>query len=677
MKFFNSKLQTMSLLESTSKEKEFGHQTAYLLVITAILLIFIENLMQSTNLVQSIENDKLRWLFSFLSLQFDKFQQLSFNLNFFTTHSILLALYVFIILISPNKPKPKVSKLKANSYLLLGIVFWLFPFLLSFSSWLGYFFQVVLDLLSMLFIVKGGLLFNSIVLLPENDLFNERNEQFPQNEQLLENEFSIGFKTQYLFKNKWKEGIIPIINPQRGVLVAGSQGSGKTYSVLIPALWQSLYKGYCGVIYDFKFPDMSIEAFNATQKALKNDAKVFTNQKQIQPILPEFIVIDFEHLKYSNRCNPFQHLTTIDDAAQLAKILLVNLNKSWIRKEGDFWITSAVNYLTCTLWYLKLMEKEYPELGSLCDLPHAIELINKDPQEVFNCIEHYAELTTYSSMFILALRNKADTQLTGQIATIQSALARLSSPNIYWVMSGNEIELKVNDPKAPKIICLGNTPIKSSVYGAALSVYMATLMKNVYEFKSIKCAFFIDELPSMYLQGLDEFVATIRSYKVATWLGIQDIEQLVKSYGQEAANVIINTCGTLFSGAVNAKSAETFSKMFGKTNQNKVDTSLNKNDLNLSYINQLQEVVPASKIATLSQGFFVGKVADTFEQPIALKLFKSFIHVEKNELKKEFTELPLRFKGTELELQSKVQENYQKIKSDIQKLLAYETQKLL
>lgn len=660
----------MSLLDSTSKEKELGNQISYFFILFAIIIISIESCWKYESYVKSTLSPSISSIVALIFQLIYKTQQALFDFNFLSLHSSLLVLYAFIALVSPNKPDLKANRTKANSYVLIGLFFWVLPFVeLPLNDFWGIIFILFSGYFSLFLVVKGGLIFNSIVHVPENDLFNERNEQFPQNEILLENEFSVGFKTHYLFENKWREGVIPVVYPQRGVLVAGSPGSGKTFSILIPALWQSIYKGYCGVIYDYKFPDMTLETYNALQKA-----KNYGRHKKTD-ILPELVIIDFENLQFTQRCNPFQQMNSIDDAAQLSKTLLLNLNKSWIKKEGDFWITSAVNYLTSALWFLRIMEKNYPTLGSICDLPHAIELINKDPQVVFPIIERYNELSTYSSMFVLALKNKADTQLAGQIATIQAALVRLSSPNIYWVMSGENIELKANDPKAPKIFCLGNTPMKSAIYGAALSVYMTTLMKNAYAFNEKKCAFFIDELPSMYLLGLDEFIATIRSYKVATWLGIQDMEQLVKSYGQDAANVVINTCGTLFSGAVNAKSAETISKLFGKTNQNKVDTSFAKNDLNFSYVNQLQDVVPASKIATLSQGYFVGKVADTFEQPIALKLFKSYVHVETNELKKKHKTLPLQFKGSSEALQSEVQKNYLKIKSDIQKIIDYENQK--
>lgn len=673
----------MSTLETTAKEKEFSSSIFYLLLFTAIAIISLDTIWKFQDIIYSLLSTKLQKVFQFFIQLLHKLQGKSHLLDSNLLICFLLLIYVFICLVSKNKANLKASKTTANVNLVVGICCWLLSYFQNHfqvtNSILSiglYFLPLVL---SMVFIIKGGLIFNSMVSVPENDLFNELNEQFPQNAKNLENEYSVGFKTQYMFRNEWKEGFIPVINPQRAVLVAGSQGSGKTYSVLIPALWQSIYKGYCGVIYDFKFPDLSIEAYNAYIKAIANNPRVFTHKENSTPVIPKFVVIDFENLKYSNRCNPFNHtyLSSIDDVAQLSKTLLYNINKTWIKKEGDFWVSSAINYLTCAIWFLKIMEKEYPQLGEICDLPHAIELINKDPVTVFNIIERYPELDTYSSMFTLAIRSQATKQLSGQIASVQTALAGISSPKIYWVMSGNDTDLAINDPNNPKIFCLGNTPTKSHVYGAALSVYTSTMMKMIYKHKSMKCCFFIDELPSMYLLGLDDFIATVRSYKVATWLGIQDIEQLTKSYGQEAANVIINTCGTIFSGSVNAKTAETFSRMFGKTNQNRVDASLTKEDINLSYGTNMQELVPASKIMTLSQGNFIGKVADAFEQPIDLKLFKSFIQVETEELKKERKELPMKFFGTDDELQKAVQENYLKIKADIQKIIDYESDKLV
>jgi hypothetical protein len=673
----------MSSIETTAKEKEFSYNIFYLLIFSSVILIFVDTIWKFQSTIYQTFGEKLKKGFIFLINILHKIQGESNFLDSSLIHCFLLLLFVFICMVSQNKVNLKANKTTANLYIVIGFLLWIIPFFITslLLSWqiMGFFLNIALYLISMIMIIKGGLQFNAIVEMPENDLFNDLNEQFPQNAKNLENDFSVGFKTQYMFKNEWKEGFIPVVSPQRAVLVAGSQGSGKTFSVLIPAMWQSIYKGYCGVIYDFKFPDLSIEAYNALIKSVSNNQRVFTTDSNKEPIIPTFVVIDFEHLKYSNRCNPFHqnYMNSIDDTAQLAKTLLYNINKTWIKKEGDFWVISAINYLTCAIWFLKLMENEYQQLGEICDLPHAIELINKDPNTVFSIIERYPELDTYSSMFTLALRSQASKQISGQIATIQASLAGLSSAKIYWVMSGNDTDLSVNDPNNPKIICLGNTPTKSSVYGAALSVYTSTIMKMIYKHKQIKCSFFIDELPSMYLLGLDDFIATVRSYKIATWLGIQDIEQLTKSYGQEAANVIINTCGTIFSGSVNAKTAETFSKMFGKTNQNNVNTSLNKADINLNYGTNMQDLVPASKIMTLSQGDFIGKVADNFEQPIDLKLFKAFINVESEEMKKETNELPLKFDGTDEELEQAVSANYLKIKEDIKKIIDYESSKLV
>lgn len=352
--------------------------------------------------------------------------------------------------------------------------------------------------------------------------------------------------------------------------------------------------------------------------------------------------------------------------------MLLNLNRTWIKKEGDFFCDSAINYLTMVIWFLRMMEDKYKsQLNGkvICSLPHCIELIAQNPNTVIDVVSAYREVDAYSAIFKVAKENKAGEQLAGQVASAQNALARLASASIYWTMTGDDITLDINNPKKPKILCLANNPERLEVYGAALSVYTSTIMRSIYQYKKTgtKSAFFIDELPTMYLKGLDNFIATVRSYKVATWLGIQDMEQLTKDYGREQANVILNTCGTIFSGAVNSQSAETLSKMFGKTQQVSVSTSYQKSDVNISESSRMEQLVPASKIATLSQGNFVGKVADNFGEDIDKKLFNGFLPVEVGQMKQNYDRLP--DKGVSEE---QVQRNFFQIKEDVDALLRWE-----
>jgi len=67
-------------------------------------------------------------------------------------------------------------------------------------------------------------------------------------------------------------------------------------------------------------------------------------------------------------------------------------------------------------------------------------------------------------------------QLEGQIASAKIAMARLSSPQIYYVLSGNDFTLDINNPKEPKIVCIGNNPQKIQPYGAVVSLYINRLI---------------------------------------------------------------------------------------------------------------------------------------------------------------------------------------------------------
>lgn len=655
--------------ETTAKEKEYNYSLYYLLLFVLICFLSLFIIFEFENVIlQSLKDQRLIAFYNVLVNIIKKIQNNKLFFERFFVFSISLLLLAMLNVISESKINLKSSKKKGNLYLTTGFLIWTLILLIDFKNFglIGLGLNIILILLFILLLLRGGGIFNSLTVLPQKDIFNHLNEQFPQNEQDFENAIAVKYRTQYQFQNLWREGIIPVINPMRAVLVVGSQGSGKTFSIINPAIWQSINSGYGALIYDFKFPDLSIEAYNALISTLANNKDIFKNG-----VIPTFRVLDFENLKYSDRCNPFAetYMPTIDDCAQMSKNLLLNLNKSWIKKDGDFWAISAINMLTCVLWFLRILERNNEQYRNLCTLPHAIELLNKDPKVLFQLIGQHPELDTYSSMFIIALNNQAGSQIAGQIASTQAALAALSSPNIYWVMSGNTMDLQINDPQNPQILCLGNTPTKSGIYGAALSVYTSSVMKNIYKSKERPSGLFIDELPSMYLMGLDDFIATVRSYKVATWLGIQDFEQLTKSYGKEAADVIINTCGSIFAGQVNGQSAERLSKMFGDSGQDNFATSYTKGETNVNYSVNYRPLLPASKIMTLSQGNFVGKVADNFDQTFDQKLFNAYIHVDESNMKKTFTTLPVKLEGDQITINKNVHENYLRIKDEINRLI--------
>ncbi len=663
---------------ASTKEKEHSNQIYSILLYLSIFLILY-------NAYFSFEsyflNSTSKTFVPALEFIGRLSRSLGVSRDFFMEHAasyLLLVLAMLTAMVSRPKASTSASKAAGNTMLLFGGVLIVGAAYMPLADLrMGGFLTLAgIQALGLMAVINGGLIFGSMVIVPDIDIFNQANEEFPQFQQLIENDRSVNYKTLFRFGGKWNEGFINVLNPQRAVLVVGSQGSGKTFTVLNPAIWQSIYKGYAAVIYDVKYPDLTMEAFNALAKSLANDKYAFGRQKAGTkgPILPEFVLINFDEPGVSARCNPIgpKYITNLDEASETAKLLLLNLNRTWISKEGDFFPDSAINYLTMVIWYMRMMEKKYEKnLGGrqICTVPHCIELIAQHPHTVIDMIAPYKDLNAYSAIFKVAKESKAGDQLAGQVASCQNALARLASQNIYWTMTGNDVDLDVNNPDRPKVLCLGNNPLRLTVYGAALSVYTSTIMRSIYKYKEngAKSAFFIDELPTMYLKGLDSFIATVRSYGVATWLGIQDMEQLTKDYGRDQAKVILNTCGTIFSGAVNSDSAETLSKMFGKTQQSSVSTSFQKSEVNVSESSRMELLVPASKIATLSQGFFVGKVADNFGEEVNLKLFNGYVAVETGEMKKPIRNLPRR-EVTDDQLK----ENFLAIKDDIDNLIRWE-----
>src|SRR5450432_2625104 len=140
------------------------------------------------------------------------------------------------------------------------------------------------------------------------------------------------------------------------------------------------------------------------------------------------------------------------------------------------------------------------------------------------------------------------------------AMARLSSPQLYFVLSGNDFSLDINDPKAPKILCVGNNPQKIQIYGAVLSLYVNRLVKLVNKKGKLKSSLVFDEFPTIYLNNMDSLIATARSNKVATTLGVQDFSQLKKDYGKDMADVIMNITGNIISGQVSGETAKMLSE---------------------------------------------------------------------------------------------------------------------
>lgn len=502
-----------------------------------------------------------------------------------------------------------------------------------------------------------------------DDVFNIENESFMQETLLMENEYSVNLPTRFFYKKKWNNGWINVVNPFRATIVLGTPGSGKSYAVVNNYIKQQIQKGFAMYIYDYKFDDLSVIAYNTLLKNLdKYDVK------------PKFYVINFDNPRKSHRCNPINpaFMTDISDAYESAYTIMLNLNRTWIQKQGDFFVESPIILLAAIIWYLKIYKD-----GKYCTFPHAIEFLNKRYADIFTILTSYPELENYLSPFMDAWEGGAQDQLQGQIASAKIPLSRMISPQLYWVMTGDDFTLDINNPQEPKILCVGNNPDRQNIYSAALGLYNSRIVKLINKKGRLKSSVIIDELPTIYFRGLDNLIATARSNKVAVCLGFQDFSQLNRDYGDKESKVVQNTVGNIFSGQVVGESAKTLSERFGKVLQKRQSMTINRQDKSTSISTQMDSLIPPSKISNLTQGMFVGAVSDNFDERIEQKIFHAEIVVDNAAVAvetKAYRKIPEIVDFNDADgndtMQAEIDLNYQQVKKDVLDIVKDELERI-
>lgn len=577
-------------------------------------------------------------------------------------HAKLFSFGLLIISLigAKGKKEEKISVRMAVLYIIGGTLVFFLCHIILFTAidWtMAGGLYIGLSILGYLLILTGGTWLSRLIKLSfRKDIFNKLNESFPQEERLLENEYSINLPAAYNLNGKRRKSWINVINPFRSSLVIGTPGAGKSYFVIRHIITQHIRKAFAMFIYDFKYDDLTRIAYNTL---LKN-AKVY-------PVLPKFYVINFEDLSRSHRCNPLDPATMEDitDATESSRTIMLGLNREWIKKQGDFFVESPINFVTGIIWFLRKYED-----GKYCTLPHVIELMQLEYPQLFKLLRTEPEIDVLINPFESAFRNEAMEQLEGQIASAKISMARLSSPQLYYVLSGNDFTLDINNPKEPKLVCMGNNPQKQQIYGAVLSLYISRVIKLVNKKHQQKCSLIFDEFPTIYFNGIDGLIATARANRVATTLAVQDYSQLKKDYGKDQAEVIMNIVGNVISGQVVGDTAKLLSERFGKIVQERESISINTTETSISRSTQLDSAIPPSKIAALSSGEFVGTVADDPDQKIDLKVFHAEILNDHEAIRKEeqgYKSLPQIRSISHYE----IQQNYFRIKNEISQIVEH------
>jgi hypothetical protein len=514
------------------------------------------------------------------------------------------------------------------------------------------------------------------------DRFNIENESFAQETRYLTNQDAriptIHLPMEFYYKKKWNKGWINVVNPHRATSVLGTPGSGKSYAVINRYIKQLIEYGNPLYVYDYKFPDLTRIVFNHYN----------LHPEGYKGVKPQVYIINFDDPRKSHRCNPLNpaFMTDISDAYESSYIIMLNLNKTWVKKQGDFFVESPIVLFAAIIWFLKLYED-----GKYCTFPHAIEMLTTRYENFFPILMSYPVLEAYMKPFLNALEGGAMEQLQGQIASAQIPIARMVSPEIYWVLSGDDFSLDLNNPQEPKILCVGNNPKRENIYATALGLLNARIVQLVNKKGQMPCGIIIDELPTMYFRKIDNLINTARSNFVAVCLGFQDYSQLKRDYGEDEYKVITNTIGNIFAGQVLGDTAKNLQERFGKVLQERQNISINRQDTSTSINTQMDYLIPAGKIANLRQGTFVGNVVEDFKmvdehsQPIegmTQNIFHARIVVDHKKVKMEenqyvdLPELTSFMQNGEDKKQEIVEANFRQIKSDVARIVKSELDRI-
>jgi len=509
-------------------------------------------------------------------------------------------------------------------------------------------------------------LFNNRIM---KDRFNKRNKVFPQNTELVENSMSVNIP--YSFVTEYKErggGLVPvysqghinIVSPERATIILGKPGSGKSYSFNEEFLRQHIKKGFSIVNYDYKFPTLTNIAYNYFVTYKSSYAK-YANKGR-------FAVINIDDPRY-DRCNPL-HPDLLERRAQAmdaVKTIFFNIDKKSATKQ-DFFQMSAIAISSAGLWFLRMYKD-----GKYCSFPHLIELMQQPDEKLLTILDSYEELRYFTSAFTDALKKESFEQLSGQTASARIPLGQCATDEMFYTMTDPDntgVNLRVNLPEEVTVLSIANNPETQQTNAPALGLYMSQAAKLINAQGRVPCNFHVDELPTIFINGLNNLIATARSNKVCVTLSAQDYTQLVMNYGKEIADTIFNTIDNLISGKVAIETAEKITKSIGRINYKNQSISLSENTSS-TISTQREYTVPAEDIAQLSQGEFVGVVSDSFSQPIELKAFRGLVSPPKDDLGN--LEVPMSNPNVTKE---DLKANSKRIRDEIQEIINSEMKRL-
>lgn len=355
---------------------------------------------------------------------------------------------------------------------------------------------------------------------------------------------------RYWFKGKFRDigaifqtilGASPTVwipHAERSTLVLGAPGSGKTFGTIDRMAESCMVQGFPLIVYDKKGDQMKLLAPLAA--CYGYDVRIFA------PGEP-----------YSEVINPLDFMENQEDAVTAAQIAqVINANAGG---RGDEFFSKAADLLAKALIQLA-KGSDCPDLATVYCIQSVDDFINKLHASVQ--AGKVSRWVAASFQQYLKARDSEktiasiDTTTVGIFSSfIQRSLlpSFIGKSTIPTKLSGRQILIfKLDDPRRDVV---------GPLLAAALHM---TIVSNLSTPRFDPIGIFIDELPSLYLKALPQWINEYRSNGACFVLGVQSLEQLASAYGENLAAAITSACSTkILYNPANYSTAEKFSQSFG------------------------------------------------------------------------------------------------------------------
>lgn len=420
---------------------------------------------------------------------------------------------------------------------------------------------------------------------------------------------------------------------QRGILVCGGAGSGKTFSMINPLVRSAIDQGLPIILYDFKYSHQESATADAKGQAPKLAGYAAMRGYEVSILSPGF--------PESCVANPLDFLRSETDA-EMARQLAIVLNRNFKLTSGDAldsgFFANAGDQLAQAIFMLA-RGTCFPDImmcHAILSLPKLIDRIQQ------------ASLNPWVKVAFDQFLSVAGSPETAAsiVGTTSGLFTRFMTPSTLSGFCGQtNIPL---DLKGRKMVVFGMDKEKRDVIAPLLvSILHLLCSRNLAGKRTEPLVLALDELPTLYLPALVDWLNQNREDGLICLLGLQNLSQLEKAYSKETTNAIFGGCATkAFFNPQDDVAAERFSNFLGDEQikhrersrssggKGGASTSISEQNStrNLFEVNQFN-TLPEGRAVIVSPGFRSGRDVSIplLEQ---IRIPKSDINLEAKSIEK-------------------------------------------